>query len=134
MGPEKSRSPGRCARRGGQGEIAVRGRREQVSGMFPFDRFGSQPGGVRATYTAMCRSDHIILYEQDSVYTGTSIAADGAAVVADCLRRFGRHRIIYRNVAGIWRELRHDGENFREAVDLAADELESLLERCGLEL
>ena len=102
--------------------------------MSPFDRLGSRSGTVRASYSAMIRADHIVLYEQDSVYTGTSIEADGAAVVADCLRRFGRHRIIYRNVAGIWRELRHDGENFREAVDLAADELESLLERCGLEL
>lgn len=102
--------------------------------MSPFDRLGSRSGTVRASYSTMIRADHIVLYEQDSVYTGTSIEAAGAAVVADCLRRFGRHRIIYRNVAGIWRELRHDGENFREAVDLAADELESLLERCGLEL
>ena len=87
----------------------------------------------RAAYSAVLRYDLIVLYEQESVYTGTSIAADGAAVVADCLRRFGQHRIIYRNVSGIWRELRHDGESFREAVDLAADQLESLLERCGLE-
>ena len=73
------------------------------------------------------------MYEQESVYTGTAIAADGAAVVGDCLNRFGLNRIIYRNVAGIWRELRHDGENFREAVDIAADELEGILERYGLE-
>ena len=88
---------------------------------------------VRAAYSATLRSNLIVLYAQESVYTGTSIAADGAAVVGDYPHRFGLNRIIYRNVAGIWRELLHDGQNFREAVDIAADELEGILERFGLE-
>jgi hypothetical protein len=89
---------------------------------------------VRTRFTASFLGRSVVLHEKDDAYTGTSIAAHGAAVAAHCLRRFGRRRLIYRNVAGIWREVRQDGSHFLDAVDLAADELEVILEECGLEL
>ena len=88
---------------------------------------------LRATFTASRRHRFIVIFEQDGGHTGTSVAADAPAVVAYGLEHYGNHRMIYRNLAGLWYELRHDGVTFLEVVDVAADELEGILEECGLE-
>jgi hypothetical protein len=87
---------------------------------------------LRATFTAIRRDQFIVIFERDGGHTGTSVATDALAVVAFCLQHHGNHRMIYRNLAGLWYELRHDGKTFLEVVDIAADELEGIIEECGL--
>jgi hypothetical protein len=87
-----------------------------------------------ANFSSERRFNFVIVRNHGRDDAGNSIAADADAVVATCLQLHGNHRIIYRRRPdGTWCELRHDGERYLDVVDLAADELEQILERCGLE-
>ncbi len=88
---------------------------------------------LRAQFKAFRRQQFIIILDQETPYTGTSVDADAPAVVAHCLQQHGNHRMLYRTHSGLWRELRHDGETFLAIAEIAADELEGIIEECGLE-
>jgi hypothetical protein len=84
------------------------------------------------TFTASLRHRFIVIHEHENGTPRMSVAANAPAVVAYGLKHHGNYRMIYRNLDGLWHELHHDGEGFLEDVDIAADELEGILEECGL--
>jgi hypothetical protein len=84
------------------------------------------------TFTASLRHRFIVIHEHENGTPRISVAANAPAVVAYGLKHHGNYRMIYRNLDGLWHELHHDGEGFLEDVDIAADELEGILEECGL--
>jgi hypothetical protein len=88
---------------------------------------------LRAKFKAFRRQQFIIIFDQETPHTGTTIDADAPAVVAHCLQQHSSHRMLYHTHSGLWRELRHDGETFLQIVGIAADELEGILEKFGLQ-
>ena len=85
------------------------------------------------TFTASLRHRFIVIYEHENGTPRISVAANAPAVVAYGLKHHGNYRMIYRNLDRLWHELHHDGKVFLADLDIAADELEVILEECGLE-
>lgn len=56
--------------------------------------------------------DFVFLTDEADKTGGRSVTNAAEAVVAECLREYGKRRIIYRDTGGQWDELVHDGERF----------------------
>lgn len=68
---------------------------------------------LRARFNVVCSTGGT-LYLDDLAnrHQTMSVTNDADEVVKWCLRKFPRHRIVYRDTDGRWDQLCHDGEKF----------------------
>lgn len=68
-----------------------------------------------------------VIVVEDACDGGTSVTNQAREVVERAIKLFGPHPIIYRDTAGVWDGLGHDGQTFRAFRSITTESLDDAL-------